>query len=180
MPFLRARAKGWPESQLHYEFFSAELVKSDADGSFEVQIASSGRIVVVAKDQTVVSALREAGIEVPTSCEQGVCGTCLTRALKGVPDHRDAFLTTEEQAANDQFTVGGFLRHRWHRAWHTCHDFGSHSPSTSDYGNSRSALFGIASRNWQVSSGASDRECALRPRTFRQGPTVVTTPSLPR
>ncbi len=99
-----ARAKGWPESQLHYEFFSAEPVKSDADGSFEVQLASSGRIVTVAKDQTVVNALLGVGIQVPTSCEQGVCGTCLTRVLKGVPDHRDVFLTPEEQAANDQFT----------------------------------------------------------------------------
>ena len=39
-----------------------------------------------------------------TSCEQGVCGTCLTRVLDGVPDHRDLYLTPEEQAANDQFT----------------------------------------------------------------------------
>jgi vanillate O-demethylase ferredoxin subunit len=38
------------------------------------------------------------------SCEQGVCGTCLTRVLQGEVDHRDAYLTPEEQAANDQFT----------------------------------------------------------------------------
>ena len=44
-----------------------------------------------------------AGVEVPVSCEQGVCGTCLTRVLAGEPDHRDAYLTDEERAANDQF-----------------------------------------------------------------------------
>jgi vanillate O-demethylase ferredoxin subunit len=98
-----ARGAGWPESQLHYEFFSAEPVKSDADGSFEVKLASSGRVVVVPKDKTVVQALADAGIEVQTSCEQGVCGTCLTRVLEGEPDHRDMYLTPEEQAANDQF-----------------------------------------------------------------------------
>ena len=38
------------------------------------------------------------------SCEQGICGTCLTRVLEGVPDHRDLFLTENEQALNDQFT----------------------------------------------------------------------------
>lgn len=99
-----ARARGWPEAQLHYEFFTAEVVKSDSDESFEVKLASSGRIVVVPKDKTVVQALAESGVEVQTSCEQGVCGTCLTRVLEGVPDHKDMYLTPEEQAANDQFT----------------------------------------------------------------------------
>ena len=99
-----ARAAGWPAEQLHYEFFSAEVVRSDADAAFEVRLASSGRVVPVAGNQTVVEALAAAGIEVQTSCEQGVCGTCLTRVLEGEPDHRDMYLTPEEQAANDQFT----------------------------------------------------------------------------
>ena len=98
-----ARVKGWSDDQLHYEFFSAEVVKSDSDGSFQVKLASSGKIVVVPKDQTVVEALAAAGVEVQTSCEQGVCGTCLTRVKSGQPDHRDHYLTPEEQAANDQF-----------------------------------------------------------------------------
>lgn len=98
-----ARAKGWPEEQLHYEFFSAEPIKLDSDGSFEVKLASSGKVVKVGKDQTVVQALAAAGVEVPISCEQGVCGTCLTRVIAGEPDHRDMYLTSEEQAANEQF-----------------------------------------------------------------------------
>jgi vanillate O-demethylase ferredoxin subunit len=99
-----ARGAGWPETQLHYEFFSAAPVKSAADGSFEVKLASSGRIVLVPKDKSVVQALAQVGVEIVTSCEQGVCGTCLTRVLEGEPDHRDLFLTPEEQASNDQFT----------------------------------------------------------------------------
>ena len=99
-----ARAAGWPESQLHYEFFAAEVEKSDADASFEVKLASSGRVIQIAKNQTVTQALLAAGVEVLTACEQGVCGTCLTRVLDGVPDHKDQYLTPEEQAANDQFT----------------------------------------------------------------------------
>jgi vanillate monooxygenase ferredoxin subunit len=99
-----ARSRGWPEAQLHCEFFAGEAVKSDADASFEVQLASSGKIVVVPGDRTVVQALLGAGVDVPVSCEQGVCGTCLTRVIDGVPDHRDMYLTPEEQAANDQFT----------------------------------------------------------------------------
>jgi vanillate O-demethylase ferredoxin subunit len=99
-----ARGAGWPETQLHYEFFSAAPVKSEADGSFQVKLASSGRIVVVPKARSVVQALAEVGVDIATSCEQGVCGTCLTRVLEGEPDHRELFLTPEEQAANDQFT----------------------------------------------------------------------------
>jgi vanillate O-demethylase ferredoxin subunit len=99
-----ARAAGWPESQLHYEFFGAEVTKSDSDVGFEIKLASSGRIIMVPKDQTVTQALAATGVEVMVSCEQGVCGTCLTRVLEGVPDHKDSYLTPEEQAANDQFT----------------------------------------------------------------------------
>jgi len=73
------------------------------DAAFEVQLASSGRIVIVPPGQSIVHALAEAGVAVMTSCEQGVCGTCLTRVLEGTPDHRDLYLTPEEQAANDQF-----------------------------------------------------------------------------
>jgi vanillate O-demethylase ferredoxin subunit len=99
-----ARARGWPEAQIHYEFFNAELLPTGAEGAFEVKLASSGRIIAVPKDRTVVQALAEAGVDVPISCEQGVCGTCLTRVLEGIPDHKDLYLTPEEQAANDQFT----------------------------------------------------------------------------
>lgn len=75
-----ARKRGWAEAQLHYEFFAADVAPRAGDGSFEVQIASSGRVIVVPQDRTVVQALGQAGISVPVSCEQGVCGTCLTRA----------------------------------------------------------------------------------------------------
>ncbi|HZF80972.1 MAG TPA: PDR/VanB family oxidoreductase [Rubrivivax sp.] len=99
-----ARDHGWPAEQLHCEFFTADVLKADDDTPFDVQLASSGRVVLVPRDQTVVQALAAAGIEVATSCEQGICGTCLTRVLNGTPDHRDLYLTPEEQAANDQFT----------------------------------------------------------------------------
>lgn len=99
-----ARANGWPEGQLHYEFFGAEVAASDKDTGFDIKLASSGRIVTVQKGQTVVKALAQAGVDIMTSCEQGVCGTCLTRVLEGVPEHKDSYLSPQEQAANDQFT----------------------------------------------------------------------------
>lgn len=98
-----AGASGWPQAQLHYEFFAAEVQSLESDGSFEVEISGTGQVVLVPKDKTVVQALTHAGVEVQTACEQGVCGTCLTRVVSGTPDHRDQYLTPDEQAANDQF-----------------------------------------------------------------------------
>ncbi|MDE1950885.1 MAG: oxidoreductase [Burkholderiales bacterium] len=98
-----ARAAGWPSERLHYEFFAAApAAPGTTNESFEVQLASSGKLVRVAPEQSIVQALAEAGVVVPTSCEQGVCGTCLTRVIEGQPDHRDSYFTPEEQAAGDQ------------------------------------------------------------------------------
>ena len=99
-----ARAQGWPAPQLHVEYFSAAAVDTTGDQPFDVKLASSGKVFTVAPGTTVIKVLADAGVEIPYSCEEGVCGTCLTRVIEGVPDHRDMYLTEEEQAANDQFT----------------------------------------------------------------------------
>ena len=98
-----ARAAGWGQERIHFEFFNADVQPQSGDGAFEVQLASSGRVVAVPADRTVLAALADAGVVVPSSCEQGVCGTCLTRVIEGTPDHRDQYLLPEEQAAGDQF-----------------------------------------------------------------------------
>ncbi len=99
-----ARGAGWSENCVHREYFAAASIDTSGDGSFEVQIASTGTLVRVGAHESVVAALASAGVVVPTLCEQGVCGTCLTRVLKGVPDHRDMYLTAEEHAKGYQFT----------------------------------------------------------------------------
>lgn len=99
-----ARSAGWPEERLHREYFSAPAAAPQQSGEFEVQVASTGQVVRVAADVSVVTALAAAGIDIPTSCEQGVCGTCLTRVIEGMPEHHDCYLTPEEQSRNDQFT----------------------------------------------------------------------------
>ncbi len=99
-----ARAAGWPEDHLHWESFGAAVVPQQGDQAFDLVLARSGRTIRVHADQTAAQALQSEGVYLSTSCEQGVCGTCLTPVLEGVPDHRDQYLTPEEQAANDQFT----------------------------------------------------------------------------
>jgi vanillate monooxygenase ferredoxin subunit len=94
---------GWSDECLHREFFSAEPVKTSGDDAFEVVVASTGAVIRVGARETVVSALAAAGIEVQTSCGEGICGTCITHVIEGVPDHRDLYLNPREQAKNDQF-----------------------------------------------------------------------------
>jgi vanillate O-demethylase ferredoxin subunit len=98
-----ARQAGWPDANLHREYFSAATHPVGENTAFSVQIASSGATIEVPADQSVVKALAAHGVDILTSCEEGVCGTCLTRVLSGIPDHRDAYLTDEEKAAGDQF-----------------------------------------------------------------------------
>ena len=72
---------------------------------FKVKIASSGEVITVDDGVRIVDALGEQGIIIPVSCEQGICGTCLTGVLEGEPEHNDVFQTDEEKAANDQMTL---------------------------------------------------------------------------
>jgi vanillate monooxygenase ferredoxin subunit len=99
-----AQGMGWPPAQIHVEHFAAAPQDHSADAAFDVKIASTGKTCTVPAGESVVQALAKHGIEILTSCEQGVCGTCITRVLEGEPDHRDLYFTDEEKAKNDQFT----------------------------------------------------------------------------
>lgn len=99
-----AKAKGWTSEQIHLEYFGAAPQDTSGDSCFDVKIASTGKSYSIAPDKTIVQVLKDNGIDILTSCEQGVCGTCITRILEGEPDHRDMYFTDEERAKNDQFT----------------------------------------------------------------------------
>jgi vanillate O-demethylase ferredoxin subunit len=101
----QARTRGWNDTTLHREFFAPAAAPVVPGGEFEIQLKSTGQVFIVPADRTIVQVLEEAGITVAVSCEQGVCGTCLTRVLEGVPEHRDEFLTDAEHRSNDQMTL---------------------------------------------------------------------------
>lgn len=88
--------------RLHIErFVPARAAALPGDGTIRVFLARSGVHVDVAPDCSILEALRRAGHEIASSCEQGFCGTCETRVLDGIPDHRDALLTDKERAAGN-------------------------------------------------------------------------------
>lgn len=99
-----AKDLGWPDTQIHFEYFKSEIVKKDDDGSFEVEYRPSGLVVQVPVDMTVAQALIDAGVEVPLSCEQGICGTCVMQVIEGDPDHRDVCLSDEDKSSKKMFT----------------------------------------------------------------------------
>lgn len=99
-----ARRTGWRDELIHAEYFGSSSSQAEAGQAFDVQIASTGCVYRIPASTSVTAALAAHGIDIPVSCEQGICGTCLTRVLEGVPEHRDQYLTPAERARNDQFT----------------------------------------------------------------------------
>ncbi|PXY27739.1 cytochrome P450/oxidoreductase [Prauserella muralis] len=99
---LERQARSWPEDTLHIEHFTTTRQELDpaVEHGFDVELADSGLTVHVAPDQTVLAALRAANIDIPSDCEEGLCGTCEAPVLDGEVDHRDRVLTTAERAAN--------------------------------------------------------------------------------
>lgn len=94
---FRKAAAAFPSEQVHFEYFSSP-VEAESGGGFIVELAKSGREINVKPGQTILEALRDAGVEVASSCEEGVCGTCETRVLAGKPEHRDLILSERERA----------------------------------------------------------------------------------
>jgi ferredoxin-NADP reductase len=100
-----------PPERVHLERFSAPDVVAATGGAYTVELAKSKRSITVSPGQTLIEALRDAGLKIKVSCEQGICGTCETRVLAGTPDHRDMILSESEKAANETMMVccGGSL-----------------------------------------------------------------------
>jgi tetrachlorobenzoquinone reductase len=96
--FERATA-GLPADTVHVEYFAAKEPVAVV-GGFDVVLARSGRSVFVPEHSTVLDALLAAGVVVGHSCLEGVCGTCETKVLEGIPDHRDMVLSAQERGSN--------------------------------------------------------------------------------
>ena len=101
--FMKAVEKAsekWAAETIHSEYFVAPDRKDKAEvvnNKFQVKIASSGQVFNVLEGQTIVEVLRKNGLTVDTSCEDGYCGTCMTRFLEGEPEHNDHVLDAEDR-----------------------------------------------------------------------------------
>jgi vanillate O-demethylase ferredoxin subunit len=93
-----AKQKGFNDERIHVERFTAKLAAAALDTIFEVKIKRLDKTYKIPGDKTMTGALEEQGVKLPTSCEQGVCGTCKVKVLEGEVDHRDKKLTAEQKA----------------------------------------------------------------------------------
>jgi vanillate O-demethylase ferredoxin subunit len=97
-----AATAGLTEDRVHREYFkAAEAAATAMDVAFQVRLASSGQVFDIPAEATILRILRANGVQLPASCESGVCGTCLTGVLAGTPEHRDCYLTKAEREAGD-------------------------------------------------------------------------------
>jgi ferredoxin len=105
---VESLCRDWPEGTLQVERFAPRpgneyAVESEHD--FEVVGRRSGTRVKVAPGCSILETLRQAGLELPSSCEEGICGTCETRIVEGSADHRDSILSDAERAANETLMI---------------------------------------------------------------------------
>ncbi|HDT6527322.1 TPA: oxidoreductase [Raoultella ornithinolytica] len=97
---------GWQASQFSFERFTSGGLNHDVENKgFYIELASTGQRLQVAPEQTIAEVLLHANVEVMLSCEQGICGSCITDVIDGISEHRDSVLTAEEKAGNRQITL---------------------------------------------------------------------------
>ena len=98
---VRAAAAHWPEGNVHFELFAAAPAQDWVNEPFDIYLSRRRMDLTVGADQTILEAIRAAGIVADSSCEQGLCSTCRVRVISGEIEHRDQVLTAEEKAKGD-------------------------------------------------------------------------------
>jgi vanillate O-demethylase ferredoxin subunit len=101
---FEAAAKSRPSETVHVEYFTATEPPA-TEGGFVVVLAKSGREIAIPAGKTILAALKDEGLDLPHSCTEGVCGTCETKVIEGIPDHRDRILTDKERLANKSMMI---------------------------------------------------------------------------
>ena len=99
-----AERLGWPRSAVHYELFT-EAQPLAGDQPFEVELKSSGRVLTVPADRSLLDTLNDHGADVMYDCRSGYCGLCSTGVCSGDIDHRDTYLSEAEKAGGHVMQV---------------------------------------------------------------------------
>ena len=97
MDSVRDMAGHWPQKQIHFENFNADIALHDTDSAFVVAINSSSCEFQVEAGESILNTLRANGIDVASSCESGTCGSCRVGLIEGIADHRDLVLFDDEK-----------------------------------------------------------------------------------
>ena len=93
-----ASEAGWPDAAVHFEYFRNDTEIDDST-AFTIDLARSGLTLEVPSGSTILDVLRANGVPMPSSCEQGACGTCIVGVIEGEPLHQDVYLNASEHDA---------------------------------------------------------------------------------
>ncbi|QHE74888.1 PDR/VanB family oxidoreductase [Hydrogenophaga sp. PBL-H3] len=99
-----ASTSALPPERVHVEYFEG-IADKGGDKAFTVELAKSGKCLIVLPGETILEVVEAAGICVAHSCREGVCGACEVRVLSGTPDHKDLVLSVEEKAKNQSMMI---------------------------------------------------------------------------
>jgi ferredoxin-NADP reductase/nitrite reductase/ring-hydroxylating ferredoxin subunit len=92
-----ASGQGWDDAAIHFEYFK-NTNELDDSNSFEIDLARSAMTLTVPAGKTILEVLRENGVNMGSSCEQGACGTCRCGVIEGDVNHQDVYLSPSERA----------------------------------------------------------------------------------
>jgi ferredoxin len=102
---VREAARDWGEKRVHFELFSAAPDQNYVNEPFDIYLSRRRMELTVPADRTILQTIREAGIAVDSSCEQGLCSTCQVRVISGEIEHRDQILSSEEKARGETMMI---------------------------------------------------------------------------
>jgi len=106
MNAVKELTANFPSGTARFEWFTApQSDEPQESNSFTVRLERSGGEFEVPEQKSILEVLEENGFEIPFSCREGLCGTCLTNVCSGEPDHRDYVLSDEERASGKMMTI---------------------------------------------------------------------------
>ena len=106
MEAVKALTEHLPSDSVRFEWFTVpESDEPQESNSFTVRLERSDVEFEVPENKSILEVLEEHGFEIPFSCREGLCGTCVTNVCAGEPDHRDYVLSDEERESGKMMTV---------------------------------------------------------------------------
>jgi vanillate O-demethylase ferredoxin subunit len=106
MEAVKSLTEHLPAGSVRFEWFTVPESDEPGDSAgFSVRLARSGKEFQVPSDKSILEVLESNGFELPFSCREGLCGTCVTNVIAGEPDHRDYVLTDEERESGKLMTI---------------------------------------------------------------------------
>lgn len=101
MEAARKASEHWPDGSIHCEYFGTDptirVKRVAAPDAATVILDKQDITITLDGSQTILEAIRAAGVECDSSCEAGMCGSCKVSYISGRPGHNDLILSEDER-----------------------------------------------------------------------------------